>query len=255
MFNKLGVQLYTIRDFMKTPEEVRASFKRLKDMGYDQAQTAGAQISYEEFSQIAKEEKLELVGTHESFQRMIDDFDEALRIQKVLDCNIMGTGGTGWGILTQETAERAVKEINTICEKLVPYGMRFSYHHHGHEFFRFENGKTALEMITENLPENGTLCLDTYWIQNGGGDIRHWINKMSNKIDVLHLKDSKKANLDNWFENAYCEIGEGNMYWDGIMEEAEKANVKFYVVEQDRSDDPFKSLEISSNFLHKNYMK
>ena len=33
---KLGVQLYTIRGFMDTPEQFRESIRKLKDLGYDQ---------------------------------------------------------------------------------------------------------------------------------------------------------------------------------------------------------------------------
>ena len=40
MIKTIGVQLYTVRDFMKTEEDVRETFKRLKNLGYDQAQTA-----------------------------------------------------------------------------------------------------------------------------------------------------------------------------------------------------------------------
>ena len=38
---KIGVQLYTIRDFFGTEEEAKRSFEKLKKLGYDEAQTAG----------------------------------------------------------------------------------------------------------------------------------------------------------------------------------------------------------------------
>lgn len=257
MIDKIGVQLYTIRDFMKTPEDVRASFKRIKELGYDQAQTAGCAIPYEDFARIAKEEKIELVGTHENFQRMIDDFDEALRIQKLFDCPIMGIGGAGWGECKMEKWQEIVDNINIVCQRLKPLGMKFSYHNHSHEFYRFENGVRPIDMICNQTdPEVATICLDTYWVQNGGADIRYWIEKLKNRIEILHLKDMKKPDIINDFtKTAYCEIGEGNMWWEGILQAAEDANVKYYVVEQDTSDDPFKSLEMSSNFIHKHFMK
>ena len=42
--DKIGVQLYTIRDFMTNAEDIRESFKKLKAMGFDTAQTAGCAI-------------------------------------------------------------------------------------------------------------------------------------------------------------------------------------------------------------------
>ena len=41
---KLGVQLYTVRDFMKDEEQIKCTFEKLKKLGYDQAQTAGCAI-------------------------------------------------------------------------------------------------------------------------------------------------------------------------------------------------------------------
>ena len=42
MFKKLGIQLYTVRETMRDAEGIRATFKALKEMGYDQAQTLKA---------------------------------------------------------------------------------------------------------------------------------------------------------------------------------------------------------------------
>ena len=33
MYIELGLQLYTIRDYMNTAEEMRASFKKLRNLG------------------------------------------------------------------------------------------------------------------------------------------------------------------------------------------------------------------------------
>lgn len=255
MFKKLGVQLYTIRDYMNTPEEIRASFKRLKDMGYDEAQNAGCKISYEEFAQIAKEEGIHIVGTHENYDRMINDFDEAVRIQQLFDAPYMGVGGRG--MLNETQTLEFIKEANELGKKLIPYNMKFTFHHHSHEFLKYENGKSMMQLLYEGLDKDTTsFCLDTYWIQNGGADVRHWIDILKGRIDILHLKDMKKSIHENdWFKTYYCEIGQGNLWWEGIFESAEKAGVKHYVVEQDISDDPFKSLEISSEYLHKNFMK
>jgi hypothetical protein len=50
---KLGLQMYTVRDHMTTVEGVRDALRSIKAMGYDQAQTAGCAISYEEYGRIA----------------------------------------------------------------------------------------------------------------------------------------------------------------------------------------------------------
>lgn len=255
MVKKLGVQLYTVRDFMNTSEEIAATFKRLKDMGYDEAQTAGCKIDYEEFGALAKEAGIALIGTHENFQRMLNDFDEAVRIQQVLDSPFMGIGGASQ-YETEASALEFVKSVNEIGKKLVPYGMKFTYHHHSFEFVPTDTGRHLMDIYAEGFDKDTvSFCLDTYWLQNGGADVRHWIEMLKNRVDILHLKDMKKSRHENdWFKCYFAEIGYGNLWWDGIFDAAEKTGVKHYIVEQDISENPFKSLEMSSEFIHKNFM-
>ena len=256
MIEKLGVQLYTVRDHMNTVQEVRETFKKLKDMGYDQAQTAGTKISYEDFGRIAQEEGLEIVGTHDSWDRLLNDFDEALRVHELLHTDLMGIGGIG--MLDVPQIEDFIKNANRIGQKAAQHGKKFTFHHHSHEFIKRSNGKTMMDMLVDGFDKNNvSFVLDTYWIQNGGGDVRHWIDILAGRIDILHLKDMKKdAAESDWQKTTYCEIGNGNMWWEGIMECAEKAGVKYYVVEQDQTPgDPFESLMMSSEFIRKHFMK
>lgn len=252
---KLGVQLYTIRDFMNTEEEVRESFKKLKALGYDQAQTAGCQISYEAFGKIAKEEGIEIVGTHDDFDLMVNDFDTAYKNHEYLGTSIMGIGG--FFAKEFEKYEEFVKKANMVGEKVKAKGGRFTYHNHHHEFMKLPNGQIVMDYLADNLnPETNSFVLDTHWVQRGGGDVCQWIKKLSGRIDILHLKDFKVYRDENDATlPAFAEIGNGNLNWDGIMEAAEKAGVKYYVVEQDTCPgNPFDSLKISSDFVHKNFM-
>lgn len=248
---KLGVQLYTIRDFLATPEQVRESFRKLKALGYDQGQTAGCQIPYEEFGRIAKEEDFEIVGTHDNFDMMCDDFEQSLANHQALGTNIMGIGGRRAESL--EALENFIVKANAVGEKIASYGGKFTYHNHAHEFAKLE-GKTVMERLVEGLnPKTTSFVLDTYWVQAGGGDVRHWIEKLSGRIDILHLKDMANAGQNTG--SFITEIGNGNLYWEGIMETAERAGVKYYVVEQDRCPaDPFESLKFSSDYIHRNFM-
>lgn len=244
MIKKIGVQLFTIRDFMKTEEDVRASFKKLKAMGYDQGQTAGCAIPYEAYGRIAREEGIEIVGTHDNFNLMYEDFDAALQNHKLLNTKYMGTGGffsKSW-----QEYEEAIEKFNTINENAEANGMKFTYHNHSHEFVRRENGKTCMEMLVEDY--KGSFCLDTYWVQHGGGDVRQWIEKLAGRIDILHLKDMAKNDEAQFI----TEVGNGNLYWEGILKTAVDTGVKYFVVEQDTCPgDPFESLKISREYLDK----
>ena len=254
MFKKLGIQLYTVRETMRDAESIRATFKALKEMGYDQAQTAGCAVPYAEFGQIAKEEGIEIVGTHEGFQGMLEDIDAVIVSHKELGTTNVGIGGMpGDYESSYEKTLEFCKLANKIGAALKPHGMKFTYHNHAFEFKKFpESGDdTLMDILLKNTdPETVSFVMDTYWIQHGGGDVCDWIEKFAGRIDILHLKDKRVTQWDG----EIGEIGSGNLPWKKILETAERTGVKTIVVEQDcnwKDDDALKSAKISADYLKK----
>lgn len=251
MFQKFGVQLYTIRDFMKTADDIRASFKKLKALGYDEAQTAGCAIPYADFGKIAAEEGITIVGTHDNFAAMIENPALAMDNHRALGTTNLGVGGAGGNAFSSvETLENYIAQVNALANEIYPHGFKFTYHNHSGEFALLE-GKTIMERLVEGFdPVKTSFVLDTYWVQNGGGDVRYWLEKLAGRVDILHLKDMAVTPGTN--NSFYTEIGNGNLYWDGILATAEATGVKHYVVEQDQCPgDPFDSLKMSADFLKK----
>lgn len=245
MIASFGVQLFTIRDALGTPEQVRESFRRLKAMGYDEIQTAGCAIPYEDFGRIAREEGLTICGTHDNFDLMCHDPQESMRLHRLLDTTNMGIGGQ-WYENGMASVDAFIEKANKVIDAVAPHGFRFTYHNHGHEFMRFD-GERVLDRLAERLnPQGSSFVLDTYWVQFGGGDVRHWIEKLAGRIDILHLKDMGQSK-DGPF---ITEIGNGSIWWDGVLKTALDAGVKHFVVEQDTCPgDPFDSLQISMDYL------
>ena len=252
MIKKIGVQLYTIRKYMETAEDIKNSFAKLKELGYDEVQTAGCKIPYEDFGKYAKEAGITIVGTHDSFDMMLNDLEQSIKNHKALGTTNMGIGGALSRMKTEEDVIEFIKAANKIADRIYEEGFKFTYHNHSGEFIKF-NGKTIMDMLVEGLnPEKTSFVLDTYWVQHGGGDVRYWIEKLAGRIDILHLKDMGRDNNGPYI----TEIGNGNLYFDGIIETALKAGVKYFVVEQDSCPgDPFDSLKISSDYIHARYMK
>ena len=80
----LAAQLYTIRDFMKTPADMAESLKKIKKIGYDAVQLSGqGPISNEEMKKILDDAGLVVCATHTSYQLMRDE------PQKVIDQHLL----------------------------------------------------------------------------------------------------------------------------------------------------------------------
>ena len=246
MFKKIGVQLWTVREFMNDKESIKRTFALLKELGYDEVQTAGCKIPFEEFGELAKEAGLEIVGTHDNFKKMRTDTEASMADHRALNTTNMGVGGFNFS--TAAEVEEFIKNANTVADKIYEHGFKFTYHNHSREFARLENGKTGMEMLIEGLdPEKTSFVLDTYWVQHGGGNPVEWIEKLAGRIDILHLKDMAVTVEGKQF---YAEIGRGNINFEAVIDAAEKAGVKYLCVEQDECPgDPFESLKISSDYL------
>jgi sugar phosphate isomerase/epimerase len=176
--------------------------------------------------------------------------DEAMRNHEALGTRLMGIGG--FHATDPDEVSRFIEQANTVAANIRPHGFKFTYHNHSNEFIRLKNGKTVMDMLVEGLdPEGTSFVLDTYWVQHGGGDVRYWIEKLAGRIDILHLKDMGRNENGPYI----TEIGNGNLWWEGILAAAKKAGVKYYVVEQDSwPGDPFDSVRQSAAYLKANFV-
>ncbi len=246
---KLGLQLYTIRAYMKDEENIKRSFERLSKMGIEEVQTADCAIPFEKYGQLAKEAGLTIVGTHDDVNRMCNDPIEAMRLHDCLGTKLMGTGGF-WAQDLQSYLN-FIEKVNKLCEVIGPKGYKFTYHHHSHEFIKYGD-KRAIDYLIEGLnPKYTSFVVDTYWIQNAGGDVRWWIEKLKGRIDVLHLKEMGFNDKGSFI----TEIGNGNINWEGVIDTALSTGIEHFVIEQDDyPGDPFDSVQKSVDYLRANFM-
>ena len=83
---------------------------------------------------------------------------------------------------------------------------------------------------------------DTYWLHDGGYDVRYFLEQTKGRVKYLHLKDMKRTEQGHFF----AEIGNGNLYFEGIIKTAIDCGIRNFIVEQDECDgDPIESLKQS----------
>jgi len=244
----IAAQLYTLRDFLKTPAEIAASLKKVREIGYKAVQVSGmGPIDPKELRKITDSEGLTICATHMAFEKFRDETSAAIEEHQILGCKHPAVGsmsldyrGGAEGFL------RFARDAEKVGQKLADAGMTFSYHNHNFEFERFD-GRMGMEIIIENTsPENVKMELDTYWVQAGGCNPTAWIKRVAGRISLLHLKDMAMEGSTQVF----AEIGRGNLDWPEILAVARAAEVEWYIVEQDKCQgDPFDSLKISLDNL------
>jgi sugar phosphate isomerase/epimerase len=238
-----AAQMYTLREYTKTPADIAATLKKVRKIGYESVQlSALGKIDPKELATILRGEGLTCCATHVSLERMKNETSAVIEEHRLWGCSYTAIGGFFPSEATTKTWADFILDYNAVTKKFAGSGLAIGYHNHSHEMAKYD-GKTALQMMIEKLDPSIWIEIDTYWITHGGGDPAAWIEKVAGRIPCVHLKDMGATNKQEQF---MMEVGEGNLNWTAIFKACRGAGVKWYIVEQDVCyRDPFDSLETS----------
>ena len=251
MFKNLGFQLYSARDLFTDPDFADLSLKKLASYGYSEIHGAGEYLPVEQLAEIAKKNGFTFVGNHYNSKKILNDPKETMAFHRVL-----GTTNIGFGAMPKEARKdlselkNFIQKANEVAKIYASEGFKVTYHNHRFEFCRIDGYKTLMDILVEELdPENISFVLDTCWVSAAGGDPVDWINKLAERIDILHLKDMTLSIKDETYR--VTEVGNGNLSFAPIIKAAEEIGVKYYVVEQDDhwEGGPINALRLSAEYL------
>lgn len=242
--NTIGAQLYTVRELLNTPEEAEQTLGKIKALGYDSVQLYGGEERLRLCAEAAKAVGLPISGALVD-RKVCDAMGEGL-----FDlCAQYGIGDIGISaFVTEEAAARDLIEwVNGYAGQARERGFTFSYHNHAKEFVRTDCGKTVMQLYLEGFdPALVDFMPDTYWLQCGGCDVRHFLEQTKGRVKLLHLKDMKYLGTAPQF----AEVGSGNLWFPGIIETALACGIHNFAVEQDKCDgDPLDSLAMSIRYI------
>ncbi len=247
--HQIAAQLYTVRDHLQTPTDIAQSLKKIRAIGYEAVQVSGmAPIEEAELMRILDGEGLTCCATHEATKLIVEEPQRVVERLQKLSCKYTAVPSPGaFELKTREQVLDYAKKIEAAGKVLYDAGQILTYHNHHIEFRRIE-GETILETIyaqTDARYLQGEI--DTYWVQNGGGDVVEWCEKLKNRLPLIHLKDYRITD-DN--KPDFAEVGQGNLNWNAIIPAAEQSGCEWFIVEQDTTPgDPFDSLKISFDYL------
>jgi sugar phosphate isomerase/epimerase len=90
--------------------------------------------------------------------------------------------------------------------------------------------------------------IDLYWVSKAGRDPIALFNQHPGRFPLWHVKD-----MDKTPEKAFTEVGNGTINFKKIFAHADKAGLKYFFVEQDKTPgDPFESITKSITYIKKN---
>lgn len=254
---KLGLQSYSIRDVFKTEDEIKFALSELARYGYTEIEIADFFIDPVKTAQIAKQEGIKIIGSHHyNWNKILKNPDEVIEVHKAVGAEFIAVGGQSEAFASGDTLTEFVERANDIGKRFAEHGMKFVYHNHHKEFKKLD-GKCCYFHLADGFNEKyAMLEFDVYWAQFAGIDVCDLIRKLKKKIGIIHLKDMLPCYHpdDYWFSDI-CEVGYGNINFEGIISEAEKAGIEHFVVEQDYNwrKSPLESAKESAEYLKANF--
>ena len=240
----LGLQLYTVRNKITDEASAVSVITQIREMGYECVQAAGDLATIELTVRAAKKAGVAVVGMLSNIKDCEEEGERLFALARECGAEDIGISST---IKTDSEACELVSRVNRFAATCKENGFTFSYHNHSNEFIRGESGKVLMQTLLDGFdPSAVYLMPDTYWLQHGGNDVRAFLEGLTGRVRILHLKDMKRTEQGV----TYAELGVGNINFPGILPIAERIGSRHLIVEQDICDgDPLDSARTSLAYL------
>jgi len=172
MITGFGAQLYTVRDFTKTPADIEKTFERVAAIGYKSVQiSAIGEIEAKRLAEIAQKTGLVIALSHTPPQKLRENLAQVMADHETFGCNIVGLGGMPNEYKTgAEGIRQFIQDFAPIGKELEKNGFVFAYHNHAFEFVKSgEGSKTCMDVMLQSADTEWLkLTADIYWLQVAG---------------------------------------------------------------------------------------
>jgi len=249
----IGIQLYTLRDFMQNAEDFDNMLACLADLGVKDVQiSAIGDIPAEVQAEILKKHDMKVCVTHKPFERMINDLDNLIAEHKIIGCDALGLGAAGSDMRENSSNVRKfIADTAEIGKKLAENGMTFNYHNHAFEFEKLDDADMCMMdlLLSETDPDKFNFIPDVAWIHYAGRNPVDVLQDMKGRVKVLHFKDYI---IDENNERHFVSLGKGIVNLQECYDLACELEIPYIMYEQDNDwvdNDPFKAVEESWEFL------
>jgi sugar phosphate isomerase/epimerase len=255
---KVGVQLYTVRDLMKTDFE--GTIAKVASVGYKEVEFAGYfDKTPQQIRAIVDKNGLAAVSTHIQWDELDDKFASVIDAAKTIGMKYIVNPWIPEEVRkSPDIWKVAADKFNHCGEQTKHAGIQFAYHNHWFEFLPV-NGKLPYDELLAGCDKDLVkMELDLCWITVAGGDPLKYFARYPGRFPLVHVKDVKTlpkitaGGAQNFGDTVdLTEVGSGVIDWKRIFAHSEQAGIKHYIVEHDHPAQPIESIRISYEYLNK----
>jgi sugar phosphate isomerase/epimerase len=241
--DKVGLQLYTVRDKMK--EDVEGTLAHVAQIGYKEVEFAGYfGHPPEHIRAYLDHNGLSAPSAHVAYEND-DQWKAALDTAKKI--------GHEYIVMPWIPAEKRktlddwkqfAQTFNHAAQMAHDAGIQFAYHNHDFEFPKLD-GQVPYDVLLQSTdPKLVQLEIDLYWITKAGQDPLSYFARWPGRIPMVHVKDSAGPP-----EHKMTDVGQGKIDWKRIFAKRDQAGIKHFFVEYDQPPQPFEDIAASYNYL------
>lgn len=252
--NRIGVQLYTVRDLIsENMLGVEGTMELIRDVGISNIELAGSFMgrSPQDLRDLAAKYDIRIAGNHFGPRTMDGEnpwYDDAGRAAIFADARELGLEFVGTGHyynvpLTVEGFKQFAHTLNAWGKAASAAGLNFYYHNHDGEFTRF-GGRPIFDILLEETdPEYVFFELDLAWAAIAGEDIYELVRRHQRRFPYFHVKDfwfdadgpreTKQNTLAAGTRFTFADVGKGTIDWPRVFSELENPSHHIYFIERD----------------------
>ena len=251
---KIGAQLYSLRTACTNPDDLKVTFERVKNMGYDMVQASAiCEIDPHLLRSYVDEYSLPVICTHRSIEEITARTAECIEFHKIIGCPCIGLGAMPSDMRGSfENLKHFTDILSEPVKMIKAAGLSFAYHNHAFEFENWD-GVIPYEYLLEKTEFD--YIHDVYWSTYAGKDPSYYIKLLgeSGRMQNIHFKDMKTAP-----QGDICPCGDGIIDFAKLAKECKKYGINNAYVEQDNAPDigdPFEQMEASLKHLKSAFAK
>lgn len=262
---RVGLQLYTVRHFMK--KDFEGTIAKVAATGYKEVEFAGYfKHSPKDIRAILDKNGLAAPSCHVDYKVVEEKWSETIEAAKIIGHSYIicpwidekqRKQPDGW--------KRAADLFNKAGEVSQKASVQFGYHNHSFEFEPADSlgGKLPYDFFLEQLdPKLVTMEMDLCWISVAGKDPLAYFEKYPGRFPLVHVKDwVKDSTVSSGYKGAMgqtvkyrgrmADVGQGSVDWKRIFAHSGEAGIQHYFVENDEPKSAFDDIKISYDYLNK----
>lgn len=242
--DRIGLQLYTVRDLMKV--SVERTLSQVAQVGYKEVEFAGYfNRPPRAIKQLLDDNGLSSPAAHISLNALRGPWNRTLSDAAEIEHKwLIIASAADSDLNSVDSIKRTADLIHKAADDAKFYKIKIGYHNHEAEF-REVGGKPIYDHLLE-LTKSSDLDfeMDLYWIIKGGGDPLAYWKRWPGRFPLVHVKDAGPPPTYSMED-----VGKGLIKWAELFAHKKEAGIKHYFVEHDQPIDPMASVKASYDYL------